>query len=204
MIHVHVDLRDRFSRRCVKEVLDLYSELNEEAITYTKEPPVGLYIVDYANHRYDRRKTLLIGFKIPKHHCLKNLDNCQMTLRVVSRLIQRPLYNPEFVQVGRRESSVVDVSEICTIETCKRHLLIRTQTRDYKDRRPIHHWIHLLRKSPFIEIYRGVVVNLAAVERLETDFLVLKNGIKLPVARRRYTKVQKRLGLIQEINLHKK
>ncbi|MEN1761386.1 LytTR family DNA-binding domain-containing protein [Anoxynatronum sibiricum] len=58
----------------------------------------------------------------------------------------------------------------------------------------------------FMSCFKGIVVNLKAVKELCTDYLVLKNGERLPVSRRLYRQVQhQRLslsaGALREVSL---
>lgn len=190
VIRVQLNIRNRNSNIRVKEILVLYQDLFNQPFTVIDSPEnVDLMIADCIMKYHDPCKTILIGFDVPSYHCIQSCHHKEQILKAIRKIINRPKYEPQEITLGKRRVVRIDVGMICVIETRGRRLSIKTATDEYLDTNTISYWQDYLEAWPFLEIYRGILVNLCQVVTVNKDHVILKNGLKLPVARRRYQEI---------------
>lgn len=75
-------------------------------------------------------------------------------------------------------------AQIYYIESAGRRSCVHMESEALDCKETIGHWKELL-NTYFVECYKGVLVHVKWINRIEKDMLYLENGIGLPLARRR-------------------
>lgn len=80
--------------------------------------------------------------------------------------------------------SVVENSEIELLKAEGRYSLLRIKKEEFFSDKSISEWEQELGELDFFRVHKSYIVNLEYIEQIG-DMLVLKNGVQIPVARRR-------------------
>lgn len=80
---------------------------------------------------------------------------------------------------------MLDLKEIIYIESLGEGCCIYTNTSEYIRREPLKYWINRLPKKEFTQTHRAFIINLRYVNNIESNFIYMKNGSKIPVSVRK-------------------
>lgn len=106
--------------------------------------------------------------------------------RLMDRLLRR-LRLEEYIDLSATAASVrVPADEVLYAEVLNHRMRLLTRAGEFLLRMTVEELKPMLPKDGrFYECHRGIVINLDAVGTLEAQLVVMENGDRLPVSRRR-------------------
>lgn len=99
------------------------------------------------------------------------------------------------------ENYLLDVNEICYIETLERKTFVYTEKSIYESKLKLYEMEELLCKSGFLRVSKSCLVHLRFIQSIKKDVerklrLTMKNGEQVMVSRQYADGIKKRLGVI--------
>lgn len=89
----------------------------------------------------------------------------------------------EYISVESNPGEKLYLSTVLYLEKSNRKVIFNTYGSKYVSKRNISDWYNELKNKNFIMPYKGIIVNLANIARIEKDTIILKNSKDLPISR---------------------
>lgn len=151
-----------------------------------------IIVSDILSREYITYNTVLVGLIVPNFMSIQIPYCSEEFERILRQLHISKIHMPHEIIVGNRNPSRVKVSEISVIETQGRKIVVCTKNGEYDSYMPIRDYQDLLAEWPFIEVHRGVLVNLYHIIRIRRDVITLKDGGRRDISRRKLKSVTDR------------
>jgi two-component system, LytTR family, response regulator len=107
--------------------------------------------------------------------------------------------NEPKVKIASRQS--VFQSEIMYLESAYNYTCVHTIQRQLISSRTLKIFSNRINADSFIKINRGLMVNISFINEINAErsdaFIILQNGKKLPISRRKYGEV---IGSLERLN----
>lgn len=88
-----------------------------------------------------------------------------------------------YIIIDSGSNEKIFLSAILFLEKIDRKVIVHTYENNYVSNRSITDWFSELRDVNFVIPYKGIIVNVENIKRIEKKAIVLKNDIELPVSR---------------------
>ncbi|QIK70754.1 LytTR family transcriptional regulator [Erysipelothrix sp. HDW6C] len=194
MVGYQLDIKNTGLRQELFNVIALYHELFGVHMRERKSDlKCDLWITDNLDFRGPKGRTLYLSHLIKSDGTLDNPG----VLKCIHQILVNTRFEPREVIIGRSGAIKIQVEDIIYVETENRSIAIHTLFNEISSHETLAHWKEVLKLWPFLEVYRGVLVNMRYVESIVRDGMVLVDGTIIPIARRRYQAV---LEYFREIN----
>jgi DNA-binding LytR/AlgR family response regulator len=80
--------------------------------------------------------------------------------------------------------AIVDIKELIYIESLGDKTALYMVNKYYISNKPLKYWANQL-KNLFYQTHKSYLVNLSYVKKIEDNFAILKNNIKIPISYRK-------------------
>ena len=149
-----------------------------------------IFVTSFENHAIDGYDVGAYGFVVKK-----NLD--EKLPKVLTKLWKDNFYRPTILIQGKEDTKIINLNHIISVQSQKRSTIIKTDTEELTDIRPIGKFIELL-SDDFVEVHKAVFVNISKIKRINNDTVTMCDESTVPLSRRNrksvmYT-VMKRIG----------
>lgn len=91
--------------------------------------------------------------------------------------------NESFVFIDSNINEKIFLSTILFLEKSGRKVIVHTYTGEYISNRNISDWYGELGEKNFVIPYKGIIVNMGNIKRIEKNILILKNEHEIPISR---------------------
>ena len=91
--------------------------------------------------------------------------------------------NLPFVFIDSNPNEKIFLSTILFLEKSGRKVIVHTYTGEYVSNRNISDWYDELGEKNFVIPYKGIIVNMGNIKRIEKNILILKNEHEIPISR---------------------
>lgn len=124
------------------------------------------------------------GYKVDAcGYILKPIDEESM-LELIKK-IQDKLSTSEKSLMVKTKEGIVSLweSEINYVESSDHSTIVNTTKGRYISSRKLSQWLEELSKDKFFKPHRCYIINLGLVEKIEKEYVSMKNDVKIPIAR---------------------
>ncbi|MDU1413648.1 MAG: LytTR family DNA-binding domain-containing protein [Clostridium sp.] len=124
------------------------------------------------------------GYKVDAcGYILKPIDEESM-LEIIKK-IQDKLSTSEKSLMVKTKEGIVNLweSDINYVESADHSTIVNTTKGRYISSRKLSQWLEELSKDKFFKPHRCYIINLGLVEKIEKEYVSMKNDVKIPIAR---------------------
>ena len=149
-----------------------------------------IFVTSFENRAIDGYDVGAYGFVVKK-----NLD--EKLPKVLTKFWKDYFYRPTILIQGKENTEIIKLNHIISIQSQNRSTIIKTDTEELTDIRPIGKFTELL-SDDFVEVHKAVFVNISKIKRINHDTVTMCDESNVPLSRRNrknviYT-VMKRMG----------
>ena len=160
-----------------------------------------IFVSNYPEYMQD-------SFNVQAFHYLKKPLNYERFEIVIQKIVSEYEDNNNTKIIIRYDdhSELVNLSDIMYIESIKgrrEYIRIDTITDEYESKGSISEYECSLADSSFDAPHRGILVNLLHVKLIYKNELILDNGYKIPLSRRREKEIREMFSR-QYLNIHQR
>ena len=149
-----------------------------------------IFVTSFENRAIDGYDVGAYGFVVKKH-----LE--EKLPKVLTKLWKDNFYRPTILIQGREDTAIIKLNHIISVQSQNRSTLIKTDTEELTDIRPIGKFAELL-GDDFVEVHKAVFVNISKIKRINTDTVTMCDESNVPLSRRNrgnvMCAVMKRIG----------
>ena len=149
-----------------------------------------IFVTSFENRAIDGYDVGAYGFVVKK-----NLD--EKLPKVLTQLWKDSFYRPTILIQGREDTEIIKLNSIISVQSQSRSTIIKTDTEELTDIRPIGKFTELL-GDDFVEVHKAVFVNISKIKRINNDTVTMCDESNVPLSRRNRKSVMcaimKRIG----------
>jgi two-component system LytT family response regulator len=91
---------------------------------------------------------------------------------------------------------IIPISEVLYFEAYDDYVKIHTKDGYHLKKKTMQHFENTLDAAIFARVHRSFIIQVAQITRIDSaDEVLLKNGVRVPLSRKGYTKLKAVLGL---------
>ncbi|GAA4293517.1 LytTR family DNA-binding domain-containing protein [Anaerocolumna aminovalerica] len=124
------------------------------------------------------------AFKVKAfRYLLKPIDDNQLK-EALNEVIKELFCKTKIILEHKNGQAILDIKELIYIESLGDNTAIYMTNEYYISNKPLKYWVNQL-KNFFYQTHKSYLVNLSYVKRIEDNFAILKNNIKIPISYRK-------------------
>lgn len=186
MIKYYINVSCESTENEILDTIHLFSRAtNTEYVRVNSFKECHIIVSDILSREYKTYNTVLVGLVVPNFMCIQMPYCSEEFERDLRQLHISKIHMPHEIIVGNRNPCRVKVADISAIETRGRKIVVCTKGCDYDSYQPLREYQEQLKEWPFIEVHRGVLVNLYHIVRIRQDVITLKDGSRRDISRRK-------------------
>lgn len=135
-----------------------------------------IFVTSFENRAIDGYDVGAYGFVVKK-----NLD--EKLPKVLTHLWKDNFYRPTIMIQGREDTEIIKLNSIISVQSQSRSTIIKTDTVELTDIRPIGKFAELL-GNDFVEVHKAVFVNISKIKRINKDTVTMCDESNVPLSRR--------------------
>ncbi len=151
-----------------------------------------IFVTNFENRAIDGYDVGAYGFVVKK-----NLD--EKLPKVLTKLWKDNFYLTTILIQDREHTEIINLNHIISVQSQSRSTIIKTDTKELTDIRPIGKFKELL-GDDFVEVHKSVFVNISKINRINHDTVTMYDESNVPLSRRNRKSVMcavmKRIGEI--------
>lgn len=181
-MNILIEVQDGASKQILEKYVNVYRALVlSNHVVFKGE--ATLYFTDSVKEYHKHHNTIIVGFELHGFWSLTDVSDGVVVLQILHTLMKEYLELEEKVTVNSEVSLKVD--DIVSIESYNRKTLVNTLKRSYTSERTFKQWQAILKVHSFIEVHRGIMININYIDVFDDDVVYLKNATSMPVSRRK-------------------
>lgn len=181
IMNIYVEIQEKKIEEIVKNYIGVYRSMvlkpNHDFLDAT------LYITDSVKSYHKHNNTIVIGFEILGFQNVVNVEDATIFFQKLHQLVSQIINLDELVEVC--EGKMIRVDSIISVESFNRKSVVKTLKSEFNTDFNFKQWSERLRYRNFLEVHRGIMVNIEAIDGLKDDVVYLKNATTMPVSRRK-------------------
>ena len=135
-----------------------------------------IFVTSFENRAIDGYDVGAYGFVVKK-----NMD--EKLPKVLTHLWKDNFYRPTILIQGKEDTKIIKTNSIISVQSQSRSTIIKTDTAEWTDIRPIGKFTELL-GDDFIEVHKAVFVNISKIKRINQDTVTMCDESNVPLSRR--------------------
>ena len=139
-----------------------------------------IFVTTYENLVYDSFEYRPLGF------VRKRLFSKEFRLAMIRVIKQLTINNTIIVMGELKRKKMFMVNDVCMIQNFRHDVIVSTFAEDVQIRDKISNHIDELISGGFVEINRGVVVNMKHIDKIDKHNLILSNKKSMAISRNYY------------------
>lgn len=186
-MQILVEIKNYDTSKAIKAYAAAYEKMVLGSKRDTIDSDFTIYIVESISCENRIDNTILYGFNVAGYRSLINCDDGVVLFYHLHALIQARFDLQEAILFKNGRSVMID--EIFSIEAFNRKTLVVVDNKTFTSEHSYKYWCDALKFRSFIEVHRGVLVNLNYVDSWTSDVVYMKNTNTYPLARRKKSKL---------------
>lgn len=197
-MRISVEIKNHDAFKAIQSYVQAYQNMVLDTKGDHDNSDFTIYIVESicCGHHIDN--TILYGFEVAGYRSLLCADDALLLFYHLHALIQSRFDLQELVVLENGRS--VKISGISSVEAFNRKTLVVVENKTYTSEHSYKYWCESLKFRSFVEVHRGVLVNLNYVDSWTSDVVYMKNATAYPLARRKKARL---MALMLALHLKK-
>lgn len=190
---IFIEVQDEPSKELIEKYINVYQSM----VLMHEDNPVdfSIYISDSVKNYHKYHNTIVVGFEISGFRNVVDIRDGALFFQVLHNLVKDVIHLKETVHVNAEK--LVRVDAIVSVESYNRKSIVKMLKHEYPSDLNYKQWYERLRYRNFIEVHRGVLINVDYIEMIHNDIIYMKNATTVPISRRKKSSLKHILKLFQ-------
>lgn len=183
IMNIRVEIQDDSIKRFVEKYIQVYH--NVVLSQNNNQQDQLIYITDSIKGYHKHNNTIIMGFELEGYVSIQNDSDGAMVIQALHTMSQRISVQNLVVHIS--DDIKLEIPSIISVEAYNRKTVVKTLKNNYQSKHNFKFWIEKLRYHNFVEVHRGILVNIDAIDVFKNDVAYLSNATTVPVSRRKKT-----------------
>lgn len=190
---IFIEVQDELIKQQIEKYVNVYRSMvlmhEDNSVDFS------IYISDSVKNYHKYHNTIVVGFEISGFRNVLDINDGAVFFQVLHSLVKDSISLKETVHVNAE--NLVRVDAIVSVESYNRKSIVKMLKHEYPSDLNYKQWYERLRYRNFIEVHRGVLINVDYIEMIHNDIIYMKNATTVPVSRRKRSSLKHILKLFQ-------
>lgn len=192
-MNIIIEVNDELSHQMIEKYVNVYRSM---VLTDEKNSNDStIYISDSIKNYHKYHNTIVVGFEIQGFRNVVDIKDGAVFFQVFHSIIKESVSLNDTVHVNAE--TLVRVDSIVSVESFNRKSIVKMLKQEYPSDLNYKQWYERLRYRNFIEVHRGILINIDYIDMIHNDVIHMKNATTVPVSRRKRTSIKHILKLFQ-------